>query len=457
MFGLPMALVLLIGLIVVIAVLFLLVKRPMYENMAVGFVLLVIVSGQLPKLGSFLVYPATSSLFYVIYAFMVIAVVFDATDAVTRIVRIMLALIGRFRGGAGYVATMASAFMAALSGSGPGNAAAIGSFTIPMMKRTGFRPHVAATVEMSASMLGNIIPPAGIIVLAFGVLDKVEPGRIGLSGWMIAAYAIGLWFLLQRFIVLFFVCRVTRVRPVPAAELPGLGPALRDGWPVIVLPIIMFLPLLLDAQAGGFLAARLGDAGADAFSDAVLMITPGVAAVYALIVGRRSLPDGRVRFGPVLDLVRSSLPKVVPIGAVVYFAYAISEVFAEMGADHDIQRWFTGMHLPVAALVIVVPVFFAILGMVLPGTAQVAILGGAVIAAFAAAGGDPILLAAMLPAMTGAMEGMTPPMALGLFVTMGIAGSDFAKTAKTALVWIGFHMLMSVVLLAGLLPITGIG
>lgn len=457
MFGLPIALVLLVGLIVVIAVLFLLLKRPMYENMAIGFLLLVIVSGQLGKLGEFIVYPAQSSLFYVIFAFMVIAVVFDATNAVNRIVRIMLALIGRFRGGAGYVATLASAFMASLSGSGPGNAAAVGSFTIPMMKRTGFKPHVAATVEMSASMLGNIIPPAGIIVLSFGVLDKAQPGAIGLSTWMIAAYAIGLWFLLQRFIVLFFVCRVTKVEPVPSAELPKLGPALRDGWPVIVLPIIMFLPLLLDSQAGGFLAARLGDSGAEAFSDAVLMITPGVAAVYALIVGRRSLPGGRLRPAAVLDLVRTSLPKVVPIGATVYFAYAISQVFAEMGADQDIRQWFTGMHLNVVALVIIVPLFFAVLGMVLPGTAQVAILGGAVIAAFAAAGGSPILLAAMLPAMTGAMEGMTPPTALGLFVTMGIAGSDFAKTAKAALVWIGFHLMMSVILLAGLLPIAGIG
>lgn len=456
MLGVPMALVLLVGLIVVIALLFLLLKRPMYENMAIGFVLLVLVSGQAGKLGEFLISPAESSLFYVIFAFMIIAVVFDATDAVNRIVRIMLAVIGRFRGGAGYVATLASAFMASLSGSGPGNAAAVGSFTIPMMKRTGFKPHVAASVEMSASMLGNIIPPAGIIVLSFGVLDKVRPGAISLSEWMIAAYAIGLWFLLQRFIVLFFVCRVTKVEPIPAAELPKLGPALREGWPVILLPIVMFLPLLLDAQGGAFLASRLGEAGAETFSDAVLMITPGFAAVYALLIGRRSLPGGRLRFGPVLDLVRGSLKGVVPIAAVIYFAYAISEVFAEMGADKDIQQWFTGMNLSMVALVIVVPLFFALLGMVLPGTAQVAILGAAVIGAFAAGGGNPILLAAMLPAMTGALEGMTPPMALGLFVTMGIAGSDFAKTAKTALVWIFFHLLMTVVLLAGLLPIVGI-
>ncbi|MFF2456926.1 TRAP transporter large permease subunit [Peribacillus simplex] len=63
------------------------------------------------------------------------------------------------------MALLASTFMASLSGTGPGNVAATGVFTIPMMKRSGFPPHLAATVEMSASMLGNIIPPAGRLSL----------------------------------------------------------------------------------------------------------------------------------------------------------------------------------------------------------------------------------------------------------------------------------------------------
>lgn len=456
MFGLPLALVFLIALIAFIGVMFLLFKRPMYENMALGLLLLVALSGQWEKLAEYLLHPAQASLFYVIFTFMVVAVVFDATDVVGRIVKIMLAAIGRFRGGSGYVATMASAFMAALSGSGPGNAAAVGSFTIPMMKRAGFKPHVAASIEMSASMLGNVIPPAGIIFLSYGVVDRTNPGAVSLSGWTIASFVIGGWFLLQKLAVLFVICRVTDVQPVPADERPAFGDAWREGRPALLLPLLMFVPLLVDVTAHDFLVARLGEQGATTFSDTVLMFTPGVAAAYALLIGRKSIGDGILRPAPAFAIFRDSLHKVVPVAATVYFAYAISEAFVGLDADKEIEAWFTGLDLNLTALVVIIPLVFAVLGMVLPGTAQVAILGGSLVAAFGALGGDPLLLGVMLPALTGALEGMTPPLALGLFVTMGIAGSEFGKTAKAAIVWVVGHLVVAMALLAGLLPIVGI-
>jgi C4-dicarboxylate transporter DctM subunit len=455
-FGPPVAVVLLIVLIAFIGAMFLLFKRPMYENMALGLLLLIALSGQWGHLWDYLAFPAHESLFYVIFVFMVVAVLFDATDVVGRIVKIMLAGVGRFRGGSGYVATLASGFMASLSGSGPGNAAAVGAFTIPMMKRGGFAPHVAASIEMSASMLGNVIPPAGIIFLAYGVADHQHPGEISLSTWTLASYTVGLWFLAQKLLVLFAICRVAKVEPIPLEERPRFADAWREGWPALLLPVLMFVPMLLDSAGGDFLSARLGEHGADNFSAAVLMFTPGIAAAYALVIGRSSLPGGRLRLGPLLDVLRGSLSKVVPVAATVYFAYAISEAFTGLHADKDIETWFTGLGLSHVLLIVIVPLMFAVLGMVLPGTAQVAILGGSLVAVFGTVGGNPLLLAVLLPALTGALEGMTPPLALGLFVTMGIAGSDFGKTAKMAGVWVAAHLLMSMALLAGLIPIAGI-
>lgn len=74
----------------------------------------------------------------------------------------------------------------------------------------------------------------------------------------------------------------------------------------------------------------------------------------------------------------------------------------------------------------------------------------------AALGGNATLFAAMLPAMTGALEGMTPPLALGLFVAMGIAGSGFKETAKLTIVWVLLHVALSMLLLTELLPILGL-
>ncbi|PMY01059.1 hypothetical protein C1Y18_34735, partial [Pseudomonas sp. MPR-R5A] len=93
----------------------------MYEIMALSFLFIIAITGQWDKFLEYLIYPSTSSLFYVIFAFMIIAVLFDATKVVNRIVQIMLSIVGRFRGGAGYVALLGSTFMASLSGTGPGN------------------------------------------------------------------------------------------------------------------------------------------------------------------------------------------------------------------------------------------------------------------------------------------------------------------------------------------------
>src|SRR5699024_12711156 len=112
---------------------------------------------------------------------MAIAVLFDGTKVVNAIINLMLSIVGKVRGGAGYIALLGSTFMASLSGTGPGNVAASGVFTIPMMKRTGFKPHLAATTEMSASMLGNIIPPSGIVFLSFGIYQDVTGDDLPLS------------------------------------------------------------------------------------------------------------------------------------------------------------------------------------------------------------------------------------------------------------------------------------
>lgn len=449
----PLELLLLLGLLALVTVMFLFLKRPIYEALLVAFVFVVAVSGQWSQLLDFLLHPASSSLFYIIFAFLVVAVIFDATKAVDDIIKILLSVIGRLPGGAGYVALMSSAFMASLSGTGPGNVAATGVFTIPLMKKTGFKPHFAATTEMASSMLGNILPPSGIVFLSLGVYQEVTGNTIAPSVWLLAAYIIGGWFLLQRLVTLFVLAKINKVKPVPQDQIPSLRGSLKTGWPALLLPIVIFVPLVIDALAADFLVARLGESGAAAFSSSVLMFTPGMAAAYAIFVGRKHFDRGMTGARQLFKTLDGSLKKVVPVSATIYFAYAISEAFSNMGGDKAIEEWFVGLDLPLWLLVIILPLFFAVLGMILPGSAQIAILGGAMISVFGALGGNPLVFAALLPAMTGALEGMTPPLALGLYVAMGIANSEFGKTVKYALIWIVPHLLLSMLLLAGFLPL----
>ncbi len=440
-----------LSLIAFVAVFFIFFKRPMYEIMALSLLGIVAVTGQWPSFFDYLIFPANSSLFFTIFAFLALAAIFDATHAVSKIVNILLALVGKFSGGAGYVALAASAFMASLSGTGPGNVAASGVFTIPLMKKSGFTPHLAATTEMSASMLGNVIPPAGIIFLTFGIYDSFAPGNLTLGSWLIASYLIGLWFILQRVVTLMILCKIENVKPIPKEDIPLLREAFKDGWHALLLPVFIFIPLLLSALPDYILISRLGEDGAGYFSKTVMMFTPGIAAAYAILISKKG--DAAFGLTEIMAILRNALPNIVPVAATIYLAYSLSQAFLGMGANDEIQSWFVSLDLSVGALVVILPLFFCILGMVLPGSAQVAILGGTMISVFGALGGDPLQLAIMLPAMTGAMEGMTPPLALGLFVAMGIAKSDFIMTCKLALVWIASHLLMTMLLVSGILPV----
>lgn len=104
----------------------------------------------------------------------------------------------------------------------------------------------------------------------------------------------------------------------------------------------------------------------------------------------------------------------------------------------------------------ILPLFTAILGMILPGSSQVAIFGTAIVSVMAQAGANPFLVAGMLPVICGAMEGMTPPLALCMYTAMGISGAGMKETTRNCLIWCVLHYLLSVVFLIGVIPTLGL-
>ena len=154
------------ALLAVICVTFLLFKRPIYECMFYGFVLMVLLTNQWGNMWGYVTKTSTDTLFYAIIAFLALGKILDATHAVDTVTNVIVSLLGRLPGGAAYTAVIASTFMGALSGSGAGNVATTGTFTIPAMKKTGVPAHLAANIESNASYMGNMIPPSSNIVSA---------------------------------------------------------------------------------------------------------------------------------------------------------------------------------------------------------------------------------------------------------------------------------------------------
>lgn len=451
--NLPIEIIYLLVLLITITVAFILYKRPIYEAMLVGYLVMIAVTGQYENLFAYLIKPSTNTLFYAIVAFLLLAFIFGKTNVINDIINVILALVGRIKGGAGFVSLFASTFMSALSGTGPGNVAATGVFTIPTMMRTGFPGKLAATVEMSSSSLGPMIPPSGTILLAFATLEALYPGKYTMSSFWMVVWGIGIWFIVQRIVTLWAFAMYYDVKPMPASEIPPLGETLKKSWKALLLPLIIFVPLYLDFKYNAsFFTARLGKAGAKAFSGSVILFTPGIAALYALIISRKEIPGGPGLVN-LFSTFKNAVKGVVPVAITVYFAYSISYLFGAMKVGPAMGEYIQSLGLNSWQLAFFIPLFTAFLGMILPGSSQIAIFGTGIVGGMAALGANPLLCAAMLPAITGALEGMTPPLALSMYAAMGISGSGFMETSKLAFVWVFAHALVAVLLLGGILPI----
>lgn len=163
----PVEFVYLIAVFVITIVCFSFLRRPLYEGILVSFVGLLFITGTWKNTGVYIWDALQSSSLYVIIVFIISAQLLAKTPIIDDCIAMILSVFGRLTGGAGYVAIVGSTYMGSLSGSGPGNVATTGVFTILAMKSSGFPSHLAANVEAHASTMGNMIPPAGMIAIAF--------------------------------------------------------------------------------------------------------------------------------------------------------------------------------------------------------------------------------------------------------------------------------------------------
>ena len=197
-----------------ICVWFLLLKRPIYEAVLVSFFTLLTVTGKWANVLGYITEGLTTNLIYSMVAFVAMSQVLTHTKIVDSCVLIILSVLGRIRGGAGYVAVFTSSFMGALSGSGPGNVMATGVITIPAMKKSGFPPELAGNIESVSSCMGNMIPPSANIVAAMGAYLALYPeSELHTGTFWVILWGIALWFILSRLIAVYAFCRHYKVNP----------------------------------------------------------------------------------------------------------------------------------------------------------------------------------------------------------------------------------------------------
>lgn len=451
----PNSLIYLGIMLLVIIVWFVALKRPVYEAVFLSFLLLLTITGTWGNVWIYVEDALSTSLLYSMVAFVSMSILLTRTKIIDSCIAVILSLIGRVTGGAGYTAVIASAFMGALSGSGPGNVMATGSITIPAMKRSGFPAELAANIESNASYMGNMIPPSSNIVAALGAFTALYPELNMTTGqFWIVLWGISIWFIIQRLSMVWAFCKYYKVKPMSKEELPDLKETLKAGWQGLLLPVIILLPFVLDYLfKSTFFTARLGETGAKYMSSSILLFIGGLASIYTCLIARDkkvvSIPNIAKMFG---DGVKTIAPAI----GVCVFGYMIGSLFGDLNVSEEMGAIITGWNFGKFGTVVAICAITCFMGMVIPGSSLVVIFGPMFITTLANVGCDPLLVAAMLPCICGVMCGITPPLGLGMYAGMTLAESDFDKTFRNNLWWVAAQFILEVAVLMGWLPILGL-
>ena len=451
----PSSLVYLGVMLVVIVIWFALVKRPIYEAIFLSFLLLLTITGTWSNVLVYIESALSTSLLYSMVAFVAMSILLTKTKIIDSCIAVILSLIGRLRGGAGYASVIASAFMGALSGSGPGNVMATGAITIPAMKRSGFPAELAANIESNSSYLGNMIPPSSNIVAALGAFTALYPHVNMTTGqfWIIL-WGCSMWFVVQRLLMVWAFCKYYKVQPMHKEDLPSLRQTLKQGWQGLFLPVIILLPFILDYLfKDSFFTARLGAAGAKYMSSSILLFIGGLASIYTCLVAS---DKSVVKLSNIAQMFGNGVKTIAPAIGVCLFGYMIGALFGELNVADEMGAIISGWNFGKLGMVVAICAITCFMGMVIPGSSLVVIFGPMFITVLAGAGCEPVLVAAMLPCICGVMCGITPPLGLGMYAGMTMAESDFKKTFQNNLWWVAAQFILEVVVLMGWLPILGL-
>ncbi|MBX2884628.1 MAG: TRAP transporter fused permease subunit [Granulosicoccus sp.] len=339
--------------------------------------------------------------------FIVFGAVLMASGAGDLLMKIANRLTGRFTGGAAHAAVASSALFGTLSGAAISNVVSTGVMTIPVIKRSGFKPAFAAGVEAAASTGGQVMPPV------MGVVAFFVAGQIGLEYRYIVVAAIvpAVFFYLGTFLTVYFEARRHGVGPLPVAARPALSANERLQCLVFILPLCVlsyFLfvqPSVLKAGFYGFAVALI----------CALVLFPSFRSTERVFTA--FVTAGRM--SATIVVIVAAIGLIVGLIQVSGFSGRLSLLLAQLASG------------PLLLTLIVVALGAIVLGMGLPPGATYFIIVIALSSGIDAVGIAPLTLH-LFVVFFAVISTVTPPVALAAFAAAPIAGADPMNTGFQA-------------------------
>jgi TRAP transporter 4TM/12TM fusion protein len=323
-----------------------------------------------------------------------------------------LAVAGGTRGGAGKVAVISSGLFGTVNGSAIANAVTTGAFTIPLMKRAGYRGEFAAGVEACASMGGQLIPP----VMGAAAFIMAETLQVPYLSVAVAAAIPGVLYFVAVGVMVHFEAARQGLPVLERSLLPRIGAVLRRDFYLLGGPAVLvwFLVQGRSPLFAGFW---------------------GLVVAFGLSWVRRDTRIGPVR---VLALLADSAQAAMPVALACATVGIVVGVVATTGLGLKLATGIVGLAGGSLLFTLIFTMFAAlVLGTGLP-TSATYIITSIMAAPALVELGIPMLVAHMFVFYFGILADLTPPTAISTYATASIAGSDVWKTQ-----WVGMLLALS--------------
>src|SRR5690625_3056047 len=315
---------------------------------------------------------------------------------------------GRYTGGPAKAAVVASGLQGMVSGSAVANTVASGSFTIPMMKKAGFKPHVAAATEATASTGGQLMPPimgSAAFIMAQNVPD------VTYNDIIIIAIIPAILYFLGAFLSVHFDAKRNMLRGMPVEELPS--------WRSLLTRIDLLLPLIVivTTLVIGFTPMR-----------AALL---GIATAFLLSFVRASTRLGlRGMVDMLIDAARTALPVIAACATAGIVAGTVTSTGLGGRLGRSVIDIAQGNFLLVLLMTMLACL---VLGMGLPTTANYVVTATVAAPILYNNFDVPLIAAHMFVFFFGILADITPPVCLAAYAGSGIANSNPLRTGVTAI------------------------
>ena len=346
-------------------------------------------------------------------AYVMMFVIFGAFMERTGVGRLFmdfaLSLAGRQAGGPGKVSVISSSLFGTVSGSAVANVMVDGPITIPLMKRSGFKPHFAAAVESTASTGGQIMPPV-MGAAAFVMAEFLAVPYLQVVVWALIP---AILYYVAVFFAVHFEAKRVGLLGLPDAECPRLRNVMRERGHLFI-PLLVILGGLL----GGYSAPLCALAGTFSCIPVALM---------------RKSTRGDISWRTVWDALEEGAKNSVAVALACACSGIIIGVITLTGAAIDFSAVVIRLAQDALLLALVLTMFAGlVLGLGMPTTAAYIVMVALLIPILIKLGA-PAPAAHMFAFYFAILSAITPPVALAVFAAAGLAKANMWDSGWAAM------------------------